>query len=161
MASAQLAATGAAELTIQPASYQSGGGSCGGSTLRVKIAADPNPAHEIQVGFFESSSGAIGDQMNASGWLSALVGAELADADLRDYRLSYSWSGLVDGPSAGGLMTSGVLALMRGESLLGDATMTGTINPDGTIGPVGLMNWGMKAKKKRAVFGFKASVTIP
>ncbi len=139
LASAQPALTLAAELTIRPASYRGGGGSCSGATLRVQIAAEPNPnpSHALQVGFFESSSGAIGDQMNASGWLSALVAAELADADLRDYRLSYSWAGLVDGPSAGGLMTSAVLALMRGESLLDDATMTGTINPDGTIGPVG------------------------
>lgn len=127
----------AAEITIWPAAYHGSGDKCGGSASAVEIVAEPNPTGEIQVGFFESSAGAIGDQMNASGWLSALVSAELADADLRDYRLSYSWSGLVDGPSAGGLMTSGVLALLRGEDFLGDATMTGTINPDGTIGPVG------------------------
>ena len=75
--------------------------------------------------------------MNASGWLAALVSAELLDSDLRDYRISYNWSGLIDGPSAGGLMTSGILSLLLGDSFPGNATMTGTINPDGTIGPVG------------------------
>ncbi|TWT74581.1 Lon protease [Posidoniimonas polymericola] len=52
-------------------------------------------------------------------------------------RLFFQRSGRVDGPSAGALTTIGVLAALRGDTVLPDVAMTGTINPDGTIGPVG------------------------
>ena len=125
------------EVIIQPAVYWRSDGLCGGGTQRVQVETEPNPTGGVQVGFFESNAGAIGDQMNASGWLSALISADLAESDLRDYRVSYSWSGPIDGPSAGGLMTSALLSMLLGDIFPGDATMTGTINPDGTIGPVG------------------------
>ncbi len=51
--------------------------------------------------------------------------------------VSFEYEGKVDGPSAGALMTIGVLAAVRGDTPKPDAAMTGTINPDGTIGPVG------------------------
>ncbi len=50
-------------------------------------------------------------------------------------------------------MTVAVLSLMRNEPLQDDITMTGTINPDGTIGPVGGIPYKIDgvvaAKKKR------------
>lgn len=137
LAAAQEALQFPLQVVIQPDVFYMDGNNCGGSTLTVQIEAEANPTGGIQVGFFESSAGAIGDQMNASGWLAALVSAELSQSDLRDYRVSYNWTGLIDGPSAGGLMTSGILALLRGDAVPSDVTMTGTINPDGTIGPVG------------------------
>ncbi|HVX01936.1 MAG TPA: S16 family serine protease [Nitrososphaera sp.] len=42
-----------------------------------------------------------------------------------------------DGPSAGGAMTTLLISELQGKELKRDVVMTGTINPDGTIGPVG------------------------
>jgi predicted ATP-dependent protease len=42
-----------------------------------------------------------------------------------------------DGPSAGAVMTVGFLAVLRGESIQRGVALTGTIDPDGRIGPVG------------------------
>ena len=49
---------------------------------------------------------------------------------------------LIGGPSAGGLMTVGFASLLLGTALNNTVTMTGMINPDGSIGPVG----GLKEK---------------
>lgn len=44
---------------------------------------------------------------------------------------------LIGGPSAGALMTIGFTALLMNLSIYPHVTMTGVINPDGSIGPVG------------------------
>jgi uncharacterized protein len=43
----------------------------------------------------------------------------------------------VDGPSAGAAMTTLLTSELQGKELRSDVVMTGTINPDGTVGPVG------------------------
>jgi uncharacterized protein len=43
----------------------------------------------------------------------------------------------VDGPSAGAAMTALLTSELQAKGLRNDVVMTGTINPDGTIGPVG------------------------
>jgi hypothetical protein len=74
----------------------------------------------------------------SAAWMAALVATTLLDQDLGRHRISFDLGGRVDGPSAGALTTSGLLALLGNEGpLLTDATMTGTVNPDGTVGPVG------------------------
>lgn len=42
-----------------------------------------------------------------------------------------------DGPSAGAVMTVGFLALLRGDAIHRGIALTGTLQPDGRIGPVG------------------------
>ena len=54
-------------------------------------------------------------------------------------------------------MTIGVLSLLRGDKLEPDITMTGTINPDGTIGPVG----GIPYKIDGVVAAHKTRMLIP
>jgi len=44
---------------------------------------------------------------------------------------------VVDGPSAGGAITVAIIAAIENKTLNQTVYMTGTINPDGTIGPVG------------------------
>ena len=44
---------------------------------------------------------------------------------------------VVDGPSAGGIITAILISLLLNRTLNTSVYMTGTINPDGTIGPVG------------------------
>lgn len=44
---------------------------------------------------------------------------------------------VVDGPSAGAAITSAIIAAIKGEKLNDTVFITGTINADGTIGPIG------------------------
>ncbi len=55
-----------------------------------------------------------------------------------DYHFSInSDSPIIGGPSAGGVMTVGVIAAIKNLSVNPNVMMTGMINPDGSIGPVG------------------------
>ncbi|MFO8078105.1 MAG: S16 family serine protease [Thermoplasmatota archaeon] len=46
-------------------------------------------------------------------------------------------SPIIGGPSAGGMLTTAVVALLEGWDLDDQTVMTGMINPDGSIGPIG------------------------
>ena len=57
-----------------------------------------------------------------------------------DYNFTYEindYNASVSGPSAGAAMTILALSAFSNKPLLSDFTMTGTINPNGTIGPIG------------------------
>jgi hypothetical protein len=107
-----------------------------GTTTPVKLATAPNTDGSVQVGFFEEMAGGTGTQWRASVWIAAFVAASTLDKDLTDFTFSASSGGYVDGASASGLMAAGFLAAMTGAAVDPAATMTGIINPDGTIGPV-------------------------
>ncbi len=65
---------------------------------------------------------------------------DLLKVNLNNYDLFYiirSDSPIVGGPSAGGAMAVGTLAAVLNLSIDKSVVMTGTINPDGSIGPVG------------------------
>ncbi len=91
---------------------------------------------ELRVGFFEEEVAGTGAMWRSAGWMAVVVASQILGIDPRDYEFSFSVGGRIDGPSAGMYMTVGVLAALRGDPLRDDAAMTGTINPDGTIGPV-------------------------
>lgn len=46
-------------------------------------------------------------------------------------------SPIIGGPSAGGIMTVATVALLQGWNMSNNTVMTGMINPDGSIGPIG------------------------
>ena len=46
-------------------------------------------------------------------------------------------SPIIGGPSAGGIMTTAVVSLLQNWSMDSKTVMTGMINPDGSIGPIG------------------------
>src|SRR5439155_87067 len=81
--------------------------------------------------------GSTGPQWRAGVWVSAFVAATTLGKDLTDFTFSASTTGYIDGASASGLMAGGFLAAMTGTTVDPSVTMTGIINPDGTIGPVG------------------------
>lgn len=137
--------------------YSSDGKTAKGLSKPLRITAEPNGSKEFRVGFFESEVGASGGQWRAAGWLATLFSAMLTGFDPTQTQVSFDVSGNIDGPSAGGLMTVGVLAALRGDKLRDDAAMTGTINPDGTIGPVG----GIPYKIEGAAAQGKKFVLIP
>ena len=108
----------------------------GGSTP-VKLGTGPNADGSVQVGIYEELSGGTGAQWRAGIWVSAFVAATVLGKDLTDFQFTASSGGYIDGASASGLMAGGFLASMTGATIDPTVTMTGIINPDGTIGPVG------------------------
>ena len=112
------------------------GAQVSGGLTPVKLATAPNPEQSVQVGIYEEYAGGTGPQWRAGVWISAVVAASVLDKDLTDFTFSATSGGYIDGASASGLMAGGFLAAMTGAPVDEHATMTGTINPDGTIGPV-------------------------
>lgn len=138
-------------ITIQPLFYKEDAKGATGSFSNCKVTVETNTSGQPKVGFFEEEVSGSGSQWRAAGWMASIMGTFLLDRDVSDYKFSYEIAGYVDGPSAGALMTSAVLAAMLGDEISKDITMTGTINPDGTIGPVGGIPQkidGVKAAKK-------------
>lgn len=62
-----------------------------------------------------------------------------------------------DGPSAGAVMTVGFAALLKGDRIQPGIAMTGTINKDGVIGPVG----GIPDKMRAAAREGYRTILIP
>lgn len=77
------------------------------------------------------------------------VAGNITGIDVDKYDLVYSLKSnatLVGGPSAGGALTAATIAALENKKIKSDVMMTGTINPDGTIGEVG----GILEKAKAA-----------
>ncbi len=131
-----------------PLYYYHIGKKSGGMSKRMIVRVEPSDAGDVRVGFFESEFMASGSQWRAAGWMAAVVSALITGQPMSKWRISYDVAGRIDGPSAGGLMTATVLAAILGRHLLPKVTMTGTINPDGTIGPVGGIYHKLDGAKK-------------
>jgi hypothetical protein len=133
------------------------GTSVAGGTSTVKVTVKKKDDSDLRVGFFESEVGGTGAQWQAAGWMSVITSSLLLGQDPSHYEFSFDTGGRIDGPSAGALMTSAVLAAYLGDTINPDVTMTGTINPDGTIGPVG----GIPNKLEGAQAAGKKVVLVP
>lgn len=129
----------------------------GGEVIPVKVTVKPSEAEELRVGFFEEEVGGSGPMWEAAGWTAVSVASLLLGIDPTLYEFSFSVGGEIDGPSAGALMTVGVVAAILGDEVSTDAAMTGTISPDGTIGPVG----GIPHKVAGAADDDKTIVLVP
>ncbi len=108
----------------------------GGHTT-MTITLTKNTKKPLQVSISEDAVGGTGDQWRAAAWSAATTSILTVGADFTGYKFEVEAKGRIDGPSAGALMTVGMIALLRGDKLKKSVAMTGTINPDGTIGPVG------------------------
>ena len=128
-----------------------------GGTSRVQVNIDDNDVGDLRVGFFESEVGGTGPQWRTAGWMAVITAALLLGINPSEYEFSFDVAGRIDGPSAGALMTSAVLAGLLGDQIDPTVTMTGTINPDGTIGPVG----GIPHKIAGAAAVGKTTVLVP
>ncbi len=131
-----------------PLYYFTRGKKADGMSKRMVIRVEPSDAGDVRVGFFESEFMASGTQWRAAGWMAAVVSALITGQPMSRWRISYDVAGRIDGPSAGGLMTTSVLAAITGRYILPKVTMTGTINPDGTIGPVGGIYYKLAGAKR-------------
>jgi len=113
-----------------------GGTTMVGDVAPVTLTTGPNPDGEVHIGVYEQLAGGAGPQWRAGVWLSAFIAASTLGKDLTDFKFTAEAEGSVDGASASGLMTAGFLSALTGAPIDPKATMTGIINPDGTIGPV-------------------------
>ncbi|WP_087035350.1 S16 family serine protease [Thermococcus litoralis] len=78
--------------------------------------------------------------MQASARLAAQVAGKVLGVDMSKYDVFIqvkSDAPIIGGPSAGGTMTVGIIAALEGWKVRNDVMMTGMINPDASIGPVG------------------------
>lgn len=126
-----------------------GKGPAAGGTWPVKLSTSPNPGGAVQVGIHEEppggpgapgGPGGPGARWRADVWRAAFAAASALGKDPTD--LAFGASGAsgaahLDASSASGLLAGGFLATILGAKLDEAATMTGSINPDGTIGPIG------------------------
>jgi hypothetical protein len=126
----------------------------GASPERVRVG--PNTSRVVSVGISEEFAGGSGDQWRTATWLAAFNASRAVGGSLVDYDFNVHVGGQTDGPSAGMLTTVSMIALMRGVTPRTDTTMTGTINPDGTAGPVSGIVQKMQGAREAGLkrFGF-------
>jgi uncharacterized protein len=154
-ASTAVGATGPVE--VDALAFRTDGQQGIGVTARVVVDVQESDAGDLRVGFFESEVGGTGAQWETAGWMAVITAALLLGINPAAYEFSFDVAGFIDGPSAGALMTSAVLAALLGDEIDPTVTMTGTINPDGTIGPVG----GIPHKIEAAAAAGKTTVLVP
>jgi hypothetical protein len=122
-----------------------------------KVTVTRKEGNDIRVGFFQSEIGGIGAMMEAADWMAVITASLLIGENPSNYEFSFDQAGLFDGPSAGALMTVAVLAALLGDEVDPAMTMTGTVNPDGSVGPVG----GIPHKIEGAAAAGKTTVLVP
>ncbi|MFY9344048.1 MAG: S16 family serine protease, partial [Planctomycetota bacterium] len=132
------------------------GPDAGGGTSPTTVSITPNDEEGARVGIVEEFAGGTGPQWKAAAWLAAFRSAQTTGQNLIDYEFLVGTGGQIDGPSAGMLITATMVAMLRGKTPRADTTMTGTINPDGSAGPVGGIVQKMDGASKDGIkrFGF-------
>ncbi len=139
--------SGTGSRTLNALFYTEGADGPEGGTNPVVVNVT-NEGKGVRVSFTEDEVGGTGDQWRAAGWNAVAVSTMLTGASLSGRKVEFEVTGRIDGPSAGALMTVGILSTLRGDRLKDDVTMTGTINPDGTVGPVGGIPFKVDGVKK-------------
>lgn len=116
-----------------------------------------SPNEEFQLDLETENAQGAGPQWSAATWSAASVATLFSFRDPRTISMSVSIDGSIDGPSAGALLSAAMLALLSDQSLLPEVSMTGTINPDGSVGAVS----GIPAKIRAAKEAGLKKVLIP
>lgn len=127
-----------------------------GGTSPVVVRVADNQSGRPSVGVVEEYLGGAGDQWRAAAWLAAFNASRALRRGFHEHEFVVSSVGHIDGPSAGMLMTATMMALLNGVEVRPDVTMTGTVNPDGSAGPVGGIPQKMEGAKRQGMkrFGF-------
>ncbi len=132
---------------VRPLSFLKRGNRCGGVSSRLTIRLAPSDNGQLQIGLVEDRFFGHGAMSRAAYWMAGVV-AGLVSRRPMGWRITFIRSGWFDGPSAGGLMTATILAAVLNQKFQPHVTMTGTINPDGTIGPVGGIYYKLLGAKR-------------
>ena len=104
-----------------------------------------------------AGSADTGNSWKAAAAMASAVGVLYSGQDPRGVQTSFEVSDEIDGSSAGGVLTVGVIAAMSGLAIDPKVAMTGTIGPDGSIGHVD----GIEAKVRGAAQAGYTTVLIP
>ena len=116
-----------------------------GSTATITVTAASNGSGHVFLDTFPLAE----IDMQGSARLAARVAAQLTGKPLAEHDFFFvlrSGSQIIGGPSAGATLAVGAVAALNGWKVRPDALMTGTIQPDGSVGPVG----GIPEKAKAA-----------
>ena len=112
-----------------------------------------DPGYAVDLSSIEAKG--AGKAWSAATTTAAAFATLVSGADPGTTAVSFTITGPIDGPSAGGLLTCGLLAALSGTPMKPDVTMTGTITPDGSIGIVGFIPRKVQAA---AEAGYRAVV---
>lgn len=146
------------QTTVQALWYSGSGDSAHEGTAEVIVAVGQNPeGQQFTLDLDSEKAQGAGPSWTAASWSAASVATLFSFRDPRTLDFSISIDGAIDGPSAGGLMATAMFATIAGYSLDSEMTMTGTINPDGSIGMVS----GIPAKIRAAKAAGMKTVLIP
>lgn len=112
---------------------------------------------EYSVNLADIAAEGAGESWQAATGMASAFATVFASADPAAVDLNFTVTGPIDGPSAGGILTVGLIAAFQGQSLTPRTTMTGTITADGSIGPVG----GVLTKIESAAREGFTTVVVP
>ncbi len=146
------------EIAVHPPSFVTdASGKRHGITDTVVVRIRPSTSGEARVSFVQHDVAGTGPQWAAAGWNAVLVATLTTGAPIAGREIEFDVTGAADGTSAGALLTVAVIALMRGDQLASGVTMTGAVNPDGSIAPAD----GMLEKIDSAAAGHATRMLIP
>lgn len=134
---------GGSEITIPALWADDQSGTSGTEPARIWATQDGSAQFTIDLADIEAEG--AGPQWTAASAAAAAVGSMASGINPGKVDVDFGVSGPIDGPSAGGILTVGVIAALLGAPIRGDMTMTGTISPDGSIGPVGGIDLKLRA----------------
>ncbi len=142
-------------VAIDGLAYSPGTGK--GSITRIRVTVGPNQTGRPMVAIASDLAEGLGPSWRTGAWVAAYQAAMSVGRRLQDYSFQFASTGLVDGASASGFMTAAAMAAILGVPVRRDFSMTGVVNPDGTIGPVG----GIPAKFRAALRHGKKLLGFP
>ncbi len=114
-----------------------------GTLLYARVIATNGTGH-----VFVDTSPYTQVDLQGSARLAAMVASDVLGIDQRSYDFYYIIdisSPIIGGPSAGGALTVATIAAVKNWTLKPDVVMTGMINPDESIGPVGGIPYKLEA----------------
>ncbi|MFZ9668927.1 MAG: S16 family serine protease [Solirubrobacterales bacterium] len=117
------------------AANQSDGTVAGGiekATVEVRQIGEPGFTLNLK----DIAAKGAGSQWQAASSSAAAVGTLISGSDPNEVDVTFDVTGPIDGPSGGAALAVGVLAAIRGDELRSGVTMTGTVNPNGSVGVV-------------------------
>jgi hypothetical protein len=133
-------------------------GSVQGGTTPVGIeAVEDDPKTPLSVDLSGLRAAGAGPMWTAETAVAGVQAVLVSGVDPRTKQLRYSLGEAIDGPSAGALLSAGSLAAIRESTISDSTTMTGTVLPDGSVGPVS----GVVEKVRAAAEAGFTRVLIP
>ena len=146
------------EVRVEAVTFVKQGDELVGGTMPLTVRVEGNSSGEARFSLRTGRITETGEVWKASAWLAAFVASQSLGQPITDHEFGVGSSGGIDGPSVGMLISAAMAALMTGDEIVPLTTITGTVNPDGTCGPVdGLIQKLEGAKKKGLTrFGYPA-----